>query len=1031
MTRSLIFFIGFLVFFLNLNAQRTSIYSEINLHYKEGLRLFQEGVYGAARKEFEKVSNDQRLSFEPEYQTLKTNAEYYAAISGLRLQQDDADLQVKEFIKKYRPDPIAEKANLEVANHYFEQKNYDKALSFYTLLDTRGLASETLSEVRYKQGYAYFTKKDFKQAVSSFRQVSNLKTEYYFPANYYLGMSQYFTAQYDDAIKSFQIASKSKKYTDLIPYYITQIYFSQGKYDQLLAYAKPYLAGTQKIDKVNLIRRMAGHAYFIKKDFQNALLYLEEFEKANTNLEEADYYALGYSNYFTGKYSKAIPYFTTLSGQQSQIGQNSNYYLADCYLKSGDKLSARTAFYNVSKLQFQENIREEALFNYGKLSSELGFDREGLTTLNSFATGSKYYQEAQDIMADILNRTKDYDQAIRVIENIKNPSVRLKEAYQLMSYNRALQLIQTDKPQEAKVLLQKSIEPSFDRNIQLSAMYWQADVAHRLQDYNQSIEWTAKFISQAGTGKELKDPDLIPMAYYVQGFNYLKKEDYTSAGENFKQAIDRLNKKPNAKESALLADALLRGADCSFKRNRYDEAINGYTQVIKNKYQGYDYAIYQTALIHGLKGNTKEKIRMLDDLAKRLPTSKYADEALYELGVTYTEQLQMQEADAIMKKMIKDYPGSNIYNRGLIQLGLISYNLDNKNEALRYYKEIFKRNPSASESQEALTAIQEIYVDDLGQADEYIRFIESIPGYNMTNFSRDSLNYSVASRYFEDGQYERAVTSLNDYLQKFPNGANSIPALFKRAESYTLLNKYDQALNDYEAVIKKGRNDYYDKALFKSATLAYNHSQDFTKAFKYYAELSKSNVDDATLFEAQLGAMRSAYRTGLTHEVLLYGEKVANNPQSDNEQKATSNFYLGKIAYDQKEYPKANTYLNTVINLSDNIQTAEARYLMANILFILRQNDQAEKSVRAAIQQNSDHPYWVAKCLILLSDIFVEKNDLFNAKAALEAVLENYKEDPEITRNAQDKLAAVNKKQQNTSKLKPDSLRVNSFFENN
>jgi len=998
---------------------------------KKGLRLFQEGVYGAARKEFELVLNDQRLSFEPEYQTLRTNAEYYAAISGLRLQQDDADLQVKEFIKKYRPDPIAEKANLEVANFYFEQKNYEKALSFYTLLDTRGLSSETLSEVRFKQGYSYFTKKDFKQAASSFKQVSDLKTEYYYPSNYYLGMSQYFTAQYDEAIKSFQAAAKSKKYADLIPYYVTQIYFSQGKYDQLHSYAKPYLSGTQKIDKVNLIRRMVGHAYFIKKDFPNALLYLEEFEKTNTNLEEADYYALGYSNYFTGKYSKAIPYFTAISAQQSQIGQNSNYYLADCYLRSGDKLSARTAFYNVSRLQYQENIREEALFNYGKLSSELGFDREGLTTLNAFTSTSKYYQEAQDIMADILNRTKDYDQAIRIIENIKNPSTRLKEAYQLMAYNRALQLIQADRPSDAKGLLQKSMEPSYDRNIQLSALYWLSDIAHRQQDYNQSIEWAGKFINQAGNGKELKDQNLIAMAYYVQGYNYLKKGEYTSAGEYFKQAVERLNKKTNSDETALLPDALLRAADCSFKRNKYDEAITGYNLVIKNKYLGYDYALFQTALIQGLKGNPKEKIRILDDLAKKLPTSKYADESLYELGMTYTEQLQMHEADAIMKKMIKDYPNSNIYNRGLIQLGLISYNLDNKNEALRYYKEVFKHNPSASESQEALTAIQEIYVDDLGQADEYIRFIESIPGYNMTNFSRDSLNYSVASRYFEDGQYERAATAFTDYLQKFPNSANTIATLFKRGEAYTLLKKYDQALSDYEAVIKKGRNEFYDKALFKSATLAYNHSQDFTKAFKYYAELTKSNVDDATLFEAQLGAMRSAYRTGLSQEVLLYGEKVANNPQSNNDQKATSNFYLGKIAYDQKEYTKANTYLNQVISLSDNIQTAEARYLIANILFILRQTDQAEKSVRSAIQQNSDHPYWVAKCLILLSDIFVEKNDLFNAKAALEAVLENYKEDPEITRNAQDKLTAVNKKQQNSSKLKPDSLRANSFFENN
>ena len=51
-------------------SQETSVFSEINAHYKEGLRLFSEGVYVAARKEFETVLKEQRLSFEPEYKTL-------------------------------------------------------------------------------------------------------------------------------------------------------------------------------------------------------------------------------------------------------------------------------------------------------------------------------------------------------------------------------------------------------------------------------------------------------------------------------------------------------------------------------------------------------------------------------------------------------------------------------------------------------------------------------------------------------------------------------------------------------------------------------------------------------------------------------------------------------------------------------------------------------------------------------------------------------------------------------------------------
>ena len=403
---------------------------------------------------------------------------------------------------------------------------------------------------------------------------------------------------------------------------------------------------------------------------------------------------------------------------------------------------------------------------------------------------------------------------------------------------------------------------------------------------------------------------------------------------------------------------------------------------------------------------------------------------MYELALTYTDQDQPTEAAASLKRIIKDYPQSNIYNRTLIQLGLSSYNQGNKSEALGYYKEIFRHNPTREESQDALTAIQEIYVDDLGQPDEYVRFVESIPGYNLSTYSKDSLNYSVALRYFEDGQYERAISSFTDYLQKFPRGVNSIPATFKRGESNVLLKKYNEAMVDYESVISKGRNEFYEKSLFKAASIAYNSQQNFDKAFKYYSELANANVDENTLFEAQLGAMRSAYRKGLTTEVVTYGEKVAKSPQATNEQKATASFYLGKIYYDQKNFTRSKDYLQSVVTLSNNEQTAESRYLLAHMLYLNRALADAEKATRDAIHQNSDYPFWVAKSMILLSDIFVDKNDLFNAQAVLEAVIDNYKDNVELTKSAQEKLDIVKKKRGNTSKLKPDSLKVNSFFDN-
>ena len=70
-----------------------------------------------------------------------------------------------------------------------------------------------------------------------------------------------------------------------------------------------------------------------------------------------------------------------------------------------------------------------------------------------------------------------------------------------------------------------------------------------------------------------------------------------------------------------------------------------------------------------------------------------------------------------------------------------------------------------------------------------------------------------------------------------------------------------------------------------------------------------------------------------------------------------------------------------------------------------------------ANEESSAYPYWVAKSIILLSDVLAEQGDLLNAKAALEALLENYNEDQVLVNEAKDKLNRINQQLNRTSRL--------------
>lgn len=50
-----------------------------------------------------------------------------------------------------------------------------------------------------------------------------------------------FDGAYEEAIKAFEKCRSSRQYSGLVPYYITQIYFAQNKFDKLIDYAEPKL----------------------------------------------------------------------------------------------------------------------------------------------------------------------------------------------------------------------------------------------------------------------------------------------------------------------------------------------------------------------------------------------------------------------------------------------------------------------------------------------------------------------------------------------------------------------------------------------------------------------------------------------------------------------------------------------------------------------------------------------------------------------------------------------------------------------
>jgi tetratricopeptide (TPR) repeat protein len=1004
-------------------AQPTTVFTEANLAYKRGMDFYDKGIFSLAMQEFHIALTQLRPAPEPEARLLRGLAELHYAKAAVRSGQPNGEQLMLDYIRTYSPDPLAGQAALEMGDFYFNQNKPDKALDFYNAISASDLPPAQRDEMYFKLGYCYFVKKQFPQAKANLSKVKDLtQFKYFNEANYYYGMCTFFENNLDDAARSFQRVASSKQYASVVPYNLVQIYAAQKDWDKVLRVGLSALEDP-KIKNAKQLNQLIGQAYFERKQFDQAERYLSEGADGNPNMRAEDYYQLGFCQHQNKRYREASRTLENLSGQNSKIGQHGMYLLGDCYIRLNDKGRAKNAFSIASRMNYDPSVQEDAQWNHAKLAYELKQTNEAVDALQAIPTGSKNYNEAQQLLGDVLLQNRNYDEALRIIERTPNKTPKLREAAQKALVYRGMQILQSGDRNGAKTFLERSLVDAPDVTTRAMANYWLGYIAYDNKDYNSSQKYMGNFLAIAKQATALPAESSIHMANYIQGYNYLREKNYQTALTYFQDCVTGIKREfdyisSDYVKNQVLGDATLRLGDCYFKRNRYDDALRFYDEAVNKNYSGFVYALYQKGILQGLKGNSYEKIISLEKLVNNYPNSEFAVAALLETGATYQNLNQLDKAAQAFTRLVANYKDRTEYVvPALLRLGLIAENKGSSNDAISYYKQVFYNKPSNADAKVALDRLQDIYVNDLGKPDEYLAFLNTIPGFKPDNMQQDSITFRAAEVQYEQGNYERAIPAFTNYLSRFPNASNTITAYFLRGESYSAQRDFDNALLDYEAVVSRGSSRHYEKAVEKAALIAYNAKKDFAKSFDLFVKWDKVAQTDEKRFEAELGAARSAYRINKPDAVLEYGTKVANNNRATKAQIAAANYHLGKIAYDRLEWDRAQGHFaKTVAANGNDEQTAEAKYLDAMIDYKRRNLDRALDKADAA-SQNNPFVFWAAKCVILQADVFAEKNDLVNARAALESIVEGVKEYPEIVREAQDKLNNLKTKESTKSRI--------------
>lgn len=230
-----------LLFPLTFFAQETLIFKTQNSFEAASSLLDDHSIPGLAQSLFQESIALSLPPFQSHFHQMDIHAGLRKCLNLLEAESPEAIGTTLAFISANNPSRATTEARMALGNYHFDRKQYADAIKQYEKISALDVNSDEESQVRFRQGYAYFIQKKFRESAAIFKEVSTQPNEYFYPVNYYLAMSEYFLENYDVAIDGFLKVERSKKYSPYIPYYVSMIYYSQKDYDKLINYAAPRL----------------------------------------------------------------------------------------------------------------------------------------------------------------------------------------------------------------------------------------------------------------------------------------------------------------------------------------------------------------------------------------------------------------------------------------------------------------------------------------------------------------------------------------------------------------------------------------------------------------------------------------------------------------------------------------------------------------------------------------------------------------------------------------------------------------------
>lgn len=987
--------VSFLFCFLPILSQQSIIESGEYTNFKNALELYNSKAYAAAQKAFLTINTSNYSS------SIVSDAAYYEAMCAIKLNQTDAEDKILAFVENNATSSKKNIAFYNVGNFYFENNNASRALKWYQKVAISQLPKDDEKELRFRMAYGLLTAKQYEKAKEGFYSLINDK-KYGNDSRYYYGFIAYQLKEYDVAQSTLEEVADNKTYESKISYYLLDINFKSGKFIEAIAQGKELIGKVNRREQSE-ISKIIGESYFNLKQYEEAIPYLKNYKGKRGKWTNTDYYQLGYAYFKTNNLKAAISYFNKIIGQRNDVAQNAYYHLAQCYLSLDLKNEALNAFKAASEMDFNLKIQEDAALNYAKLSYEEGNPFENSSdVLQRFLEKypkSTAYEEINELVVSSFLTQQDFTGALEYLKRKKSRQNNILSNE--ISLYRGLQLFNNNKFKEAISFLVRA-QNSSNNEIKNKARYWEAESYFRTNNFSMALNKFLnldKVASARANFSELK---------YNIAYSYFNLNDYQNAASYFVKFINQ-----NPENKSILNDANLRLADSYYALASYDKANNYYYKVIENNAKGADYAQYQIGMSNGFLNENYKKIEALTKVVNNYSVSNLKDDALYQLASTYTKVKDNSNAHRSYNRLIQNYPRSIFIPRALLRQGLLYYNQNQNQKALEKFKLTATKYPNSTDAIEAVRNAKNIYIDE-DNLDAYVAWTKTLNFVNVSESELERTSFSIAEQKYFEGKNDASITSLEKYLNKYTNTANSLRARYYLADALFATNKLAKATEQYKEVLEAGESEYKEDALSKLSQI-YLQSSQFNEALPYLEQLNEFAYEADNILFAKSNLMNVYYETEAYNKAKTFAEQVLANKTINKELELDAQKIIARTSFLEEDYIKAKEYFSILETKATGQLKAETLFYKAYFLHVEKEYEASNKVVQDLIANYSAYKYWGVKSYLIMAKNYYELKDAYQATFILENVIKNFTQFNDLIREAKMVLAEIKTKEAKTN----------------